>query len=147
MSQTKPKLLLAIRPKAVTRLSNVLGAEFSLVFCHTVDDALNTIDDDIDAVICGTNFDESRMFELLRHVKGNRKTRTLPVICMKVFGGVLHEGSYAGVEKAVELLEAAAYVDFTRWRLELGKAEAAEKLRALIRGLTCKTSPSPASEP
>ncbi|WP_194722105.1 hypothetical protein [Noviherbaspirillum malthae] len=143
MDKTKPKLLLAIRPKAVTRLSNVLGDEFSLVFCHTVDDALGKLDEDIDAIICGTNFDESRMFELLRRVKDNRATRDLPVICMKVFGGVLHEGSYAGVEKAVELLQASAYVDFTRWRLELGKAQAAEQLRVLIRGLTCKTSPSP----
>ena len=143
MDKTKPTLLLAIRPKAVTRLTNVLGDEFSLVFCHTVDDALTSLDDEIDAVVCGTNFDESRMFELLRHVKGSGATRQVPVICMKVFGGVLHEGSYAGVEKAVELLEASAYVDFTRWRLELGKAEAAEKLRVLIRGLVCKTSASP----
>lgn len=135
--ESKPKLLVAIRPKGIIRLTNVLASDFSLVFCHTLADARSLLDSDteIKAIVCGTNFDESRMFDFVRYVKDNPPTRDLPFICVKVFGGVLHEGTYAGVEKAVKLMGASAYIDFAQWRVEIGKLEAADRLRATLHAL------------
>ncbi|WP_151633226.1 response regulator [Noviherbaspirillum aerium] len=141
--KSKPKLLLAIRPKAVPRLTKALSAEFSLAVCHTIEEALAALDEEIDAVICGTNFDESRMFELLRRIKRDHATRHVPFVCVKAFGGVLHEGSDAGVAKAAELLDACAYIDFARWRVEFGKNAAAEKLRTALHDIASMAKPDP----
>lgn len=136
--EAKPKLLVAIRPKGLPRLGKALEEEFSLVFCHTLADAQAMLDGDIEAIVCGTNFDESRMFDLLRYVKSEDLTRDLPFVCVKVFGNVLHEGTYAGVEKAAKLLGASAYIDYAQWRVEMGKLNAAMKLRATVHSFIAK---------
>ncbi|MEC4720370.1 hypothetical protein RY831_14505 [Noviherbaspirillum sp. CPCC 100848] len=133
--KAKPSLLVAVRPKGLPRLCKALEAEFSLAFCHTLADAQAMLDKDIQGIVCGTNFDESRMFDLLRYAKSKEQARNLPSVCVKVFGSVLHDGTFAGVEKAAKLLGASAYIDFAQWRVEMGKLDAAMKLRSTLHAL------------
>jgi hypothetical protein len=96
------------------------------------------LDKDIEGIVCGTNFDESRMFDLLRYMKSNERARNLPFVGVKVFGSVLHDGTYAGVEKAAKLLGASAYIEFAQWRVEMGKLDAAMNLRSTLHALIAK---------
>jgi DNA-binding transcriptional LysR family regulator len=139
-SRRKPKLLVAIQSKGVIRLTNALASDFDLVFCHSLADAMEMLNQNVDAVVCGTNFDDSRMFELIRSAK-DTPTATpndIPFIVVKVFEGVLHQDSYDSVRKASELLGAADFVDLAKWRAAYGKEEAARKFREIIHGLIAR---------
>jgi CheY-like chemotaxis protein len=136
MTTRKKRILVAIRPRAITRLSNALASDFVLTFCDSLVEAKNLLaDGSFDLILCGVNFDESRMFELLRHVKSNPNTEAIPFVCIKVFEGMLHAGSYDGVKSACTLLKAEAFIDFAEWGKELGKEQAAKQLRTMLHQL------------
>lgn len=128
-------VLLAVRPQGVERLTNVLAEDFSLIFCHSLSDVQEQLSPCIDAVVCGTNFDESRMFELLRTVKSDSRYQSLPFVCAKVLDGVLNESTYASVKKASTLMGASAFFDLAQASLHLGDAQAAEALRTTLHDL------------
>jgi hypothetical protein len=128
----KQRLLVAVRPHGVERLTNVLASDFTLIFCHTITEVQQHLTEDIDAVVCGTNFDESRMFDLLRYVKASPTHNTIPFVCIKVLEGVLNEATYASVKKASTLLGAAAFFDLAQARHDVGKDKAARALRSTL---------------
>lgn len=130
------RILAAVRPRGRTRLENALAGHFSLTFADSLASAVRLLESErFQLILCGTNFDESRMFELLRHAKAAPLARELPFVCIKIFEGILHDGSYDSVERAVKLLGAAAFVDLAQWRVEYGKEQAAQQLRAILAGL------------
>ncbi|MFC7517819.1 hypothetical protein ACFQUU_22680 [Herbaspirillum sp. GCM10030257] len=75
------------------------------------------------------------MFELLRYVKNAANLNKIPFICMKLFAGVLHDGTYSGVERAASLMGASAFIDFSRWYIELGPTGATDRLHSRIKEL------------
>lgn len=128
----KRTILVAVRPQGVDRLTNVLAQDFNLIFCHSLAEVEKQLGSEIDAVVCGTNFDESRMFELLRAVKTDIRYKSIPFVCVKVLDGVLHDATYASVKKASTLMGASGFFDLAQARAELGKAEAAAELRRML---------------
>jgi hypothetical protein len=129
----KRTVLVAVRPQGVDRLTNVLAQEFNLIFCHSLAEVEQQLGPEIDAVVCGTNFDESRMFELLRAVKADTRYKSIPFVCIKVLDGVLHDATYASVKKASTLMGASGFFDLAQARAELGKVKAAAELRRMLR--------------
>jgi hypothetical protein len=132
-TERKRSVLVAVRPKGVGRLTNVLAQDFNLIFCHSLAEVEEQLGPEIDAVVCGTNFDESRMFDLLRAVKADARYKSIPFVCIKVLDGVLHDATYASVKKASTLMGASGFFDLAQARAELGKAEAAAELRGMLR--------------
>ncbi|WP_147376929.1 hypothetical protein [Noviherbaspirillum saxi] len=136
MNQDRRKTILAaVRPLGVERLTNVLSPEFRLVFCHSLAAVQDQIRSDIDAIVCGTNFDESRMFELLQTLKSDIRYSAIPFVCVRVLDGVLHEATYASVRKACILMGASAFYDLAQARADMGKAEAAKAFRSMLHQL------------
>jgi CheY-like chemotaxis protein len=137
----KKRVLVAVRPRAATTLDNALASDFVLTFCHSLAEAQNLLANaSFDLILCGANFDESRMFELLNFIKSNSATKAIPFVCIKVFEGILHDGSYESVKKACALLKAAAFIDLACWSGELGKEKMAERLRNALHQLILESS-------
>lgn len=132
-SNRRRTVIVAVRPQGVDRLRNVLAPDFTLIFCHSLAEVEKQLDSGADAIVCGTNFDESRMFELLRTVKADTKYKSIPFVCIKVLDGVLHDATYASVKKASTLMGASGFFDLAQARAELGKVEAAAELRRMLR--------------
>lgn len=132
--EKKKKILVAVRSRANERLSFGLSNEFDLTFCDSLKQAkLVLFTARFDLVLCGVNFDDSRMFDLLKFIKKHPYLRQIPFMCIKVFEGVLHEESFEGARKAAALLDAESFIDLSSWTAELGEASAHEKLRMAIR--------------
>jgi response regulator RpfG family c-di-GMP phosphodiesterase len=135
-TKQKNRLLVAVRPRGVTRLVEALDHDFILIFCHSLANAQKVLGEvKIDAIVCGTNFDESKMFDLLRYVKSTPAAQGIPFVSVKVLGGILHQGSYEGVKKAIKLLGAAAFIDLAQWEIDLGKDQADGLLRNTVHQL------------
>ena len=137
----KRRILVAVRPRGATRIANALACDFALTFCHSLAQAQSLVaNGHFDLVVCGVNFDESRMFDLLKHVKSHPSAKAIPFLCIKVFEGILHAGSYESVKGVCALLGATDFIDFAQWRKELGKEQAAEELRSTLHRFVGKAS-------
>ena len=129
-------ILVAVRPRANDTLAAALASEFALTFCQSVAQAQSQLARrHFDLILCGVNFDESRMFDLLHHAKSDSGAKAIPFVCIKVFEGILHTGSYESVKQAGGLKGIAAFVDLAQWQKEFGKQQAEAQLRNTLHQL------------
>ncbi|HEY9788695.1 MAG TPA: hypothetical protein V6D17_25125 [Candidatus Obscuribacterales bacterium] len=70
----------------------------------------------VDLIVCTLLFDESRMLELLRAVKSNKKCRQIPFLCLRVLKGVMQlPMPLDDLEGASKALGAVALLDFSSY--------------------------------
>jgi CheY-like chemotaxis protein len=93
------------------RLPGIL-AGYSLSFVRTLDEAKSILaGHNFDLIVIGVHFDESRMFDLLRYVRGQERHRATPVVCVLTVDFTRHAVAAEGLEIAVKALGGTAYLD------------------------------------
>jgi hypothetical protein len=127
------KLLVAVRPQDIYLVSEALGTEFDLVICHSLTTAKVALEKDIGLTACGVRFDEGRMLDLLRYVKENPKTQSIPFLCVIGAGKSFSPAVLEGIKQAVLILGANGIIDLSELRRKLGDKQAYETLRQAIR--------------
>jgi DNA-binding response OmpR family regulator len=107
------KILVADDPDIDGRIGRILKPH-ELTFVRTLSAAMRALDaNDYDLIVIGVHFDDSRMFDLLRHVRSEQRTSGIPVVCVlsQRFETVV---SVQGLEIAARTLAASAFIDFTQ---------------------------------
>jgi response regulator RpfG family c-di-GMP phosphodiesterase len=105
-------ILVCDEPEAVERLIKAIGTHYELILAQTVEDAVSLIKSGrISLVICGENFDGSRMLELLGIVKSDEKTRDLPFLCFRHLHSRFSAEVMQGVKMSAEQLGACHFID------------------------------------
>jgi PleD family two-component response regulator len=66
-------------------------------------------------IILGVNFDESRMFELLRLVRTYKANQLTPVVCMLTTGSRLSDVAIEGLDHAVKAMLANAFLNLNKF--------------------------------
>jgi PleD family two-component response regulator len=108
-SLMKKSILVADHSDA--RLSALLSGH-DLSFVGSMDEAKRALNGrNFDLIIIGVHFDESRMFDLLRHVRWQERHRATPVVCVLTADFARHAVATEGLEIAVKALGGTAYVD------------------------------------
>src|SRR5262245_50719605 len=111
MTAVPMKKTVLVADHADARLSAIL-AEHELAFVRTLDEAKATLTGrNFDLIVIGVHFDESRMFDLLRHVRWQERHRAVPVVCVLTADFTRHAIATEGVEIAVKALGATAFLD------------------------------------
>lgn len=125
-------LLIAARAEAYVALAPVLHGCFSLLHAQTLGEAERTLENrvDIDAVLATVNFDDHRMFDLLRLVK--RKYPEIPFIACRAKDTELTKVSLEGVQIASNALGAAVFVDLPTLADRYGDGQLSSKACGLI---------------
>jgi response regulator RpfG family c-di-GMP phosphodiesterase len=114
-------------------MTQLLRHDFELVPCLTLEQAQHALrGGDIDLVIGGIHFDESRMFDLLRYAQADPTTRAIPFLCIKILDDQISPTLLQGVEIASRALGAREFIDFAEWCQRLSNEEASMQLRYLI---------------
>jgi CheY-like chemotaxis protein len=112
------------------RISAMLNGH-DLSFVRTLDEAKSTLTGrNFDLIVIGVHFDESRMFDLLRHVRWQERHRATPVVCVLTADFARHAIAAEGLEIAVKALGGTAYVDLKT----SGDAEARRVVDDLLGG-------------
>jgi CheY-like chemotaxis protein len=105
------KKSILVADHADARLSALLSGH-ELTFVNTLDEATRTLTGrNFDLIVIGVHFDESRMFDLLRHVRWQERHRATPVVCVLTAEFARHAIAAEGLEIAVKALGGTAYVD------------------------------------
>ena len=109
------KKSILVADHADVRLSAVLAGH-ELSFVSTLDEAKRVLAGrNFDLVAIGVHFDESRMFDFLRHLQASGKHASVPVVCTRSYRFVSPAISIEGLEIAVRALGCRLFLDLTKY--------------------------------
>ena len=115
-SVPRKSILVAAGPEVEERLQRVLTGH-DLVIVRTLREATDLLQrQEFGMVIADVHFEESQMFELLHHVRINRRDAAVPIVC--ILGGRrerrMSKVMVEGVNYAVKAMTANAFLDFAK---------------------------------
>src|SRR5690349_10745568 len=107
----KPRVLVACPPFAFPTVERALGAHADLMYVNRLMTARAELlaHDDISMVVCGVQFDESRMFDLLQFVR--RERSDVPFVCIRVLDEGDSRMASDAIATAVKALGGVGFVD------------------------------------
>jgi len=108
--EKRRKILAAMRQEGAVAVERALGRYVEVVPAYTFDEAVRRLQGDgISLVLCGIYFDETRMFDLLRFVKG--KHPGLRFVCCRIGQSEVPEVTLEAVGIAAKSMGAEEFVD------------------------------------
>ena len=128
------RILVADTPDSDHRLSEILAGH-ELVFARTLGSAQGLLaQQEFDLVMTGVHFDDSRMFDLVRHVRFGGGPAELPVVCVRSHRFLSSAAiSIEGLEIAAKALACNLFLDLTKYPDDArGNAEARKLLNGLL---------------
>lgn len=129
MVEVRRKVLAAMRQEGVVAVERALGRYVEVVPAYAFEDAVKRLDErsDINLVLCGMYFAETRMFDLLRLVKD--KHPRVPVVCCRIGQSEVPQVTLEAVSIAAKSVGARDFVDLP---LLVPDAAADEEFRRLV---------------
>ena len=108
------RILVADTPDSDHRLNAILAGH-EVTFARTVGESLRLLaHQQFDLVLVGVHFDDSRMFDLVRHVRAGGQTEP-PVACIRSHPFYSNAAiSMEGLEIAAKALACNAFIDITK---------------------------------
>jgi hypothetical protein len=125
--------VLAACPRmAIPTLERVLAGRASLLPVHTLEDAMSLLgcDEQMELVVGGMHFDESRMFDLLRYVR--HAFPLMPFVSCRILRTKLAPASIDAVAMSSAGLGAVAHFDLPTASRTLGTQGAEAAFRSLL---------------
>ena len=132
---SSPSILVADEAASFDAFRAALTTDLPLTRVSTLEQARRALADPPSLVVCGCHFDEGRMYDLLRHMKGVPELRGVPFMAVRCIEGELEDALYESVKIAVRALGGNAFVDLLRWQQRWGAAEASHRLTHLVQTL------------
>jgi DNA-binding response OmpR family regulator len=128
----RKRILVADIPDSDRRLTEVLSGH-ELAFARTLGEAQRLLAQaGFDLIVVGVHFDDSRMFDLVRHVRSGGQNEP-PVACVRSLHFFSTALSIEGLEIAAKALACALFLDLTQYPDdERGNAEVRRRLEALF---------------
>ena len=107
----KPVILAAVRPQGAVAVRRALGEYAEVLPVYAYDDAVTALRSrgDIDLVLCGSFFDETRALDLLRLVR--REFPRLPFISCRIGSRAVAPVLVEAMGIAAQSMGAAAFID------------------------------------
>jgi hypothetical protein len=124
-------ILIATSRAGRERLQQIIEPAHHLLIANTVQEALDSAPK-CDVMVCGLEFDESRMFDFLRTLNADRTLRTKPRVCVRFFATNTPEHVIDGLEVAVRALGAKVLVDVPALEMAFGANGANMRIREEI---------------
>lgn len=135
---TAAKVLVADVPELEDVFHSFFGAAHDVTYTPSYPEAISAIETNrYDLIIVGMHFDESRMFEVIRHIRHQGENVDTPVVGVRGMPTDLSENMHKAVEHAVEALGGNAFIAFSLERDSLAAA-----CRAIERFLPSEAAPT-----
>jgi hypothetical protein len=124
----KCRLLVAVTTLGYVHARRALAADFDLVPAFSLAEALAALEaDGIQGVLASIHFDDSRMFDLLTHVKGMKPSP--PFICCLLLGTQLSGHSLSALVDAATSQGCLGFFDYNSLQRKVGFPEADRQFR------------------
>jgi hypothetical protein len=110
------KIVIADAREAIPLHNQILGPRYQLLTASEYTRACDIATEEVDLVVCGVHFDESRMFEFFSTVRRIPK----PFVCFRGLATPITPGALRVIKLAGEVLGSAGFIDFVGLRAEHG---------------------------
>lgn len=104
------RILTAVAPDTEERIRRILTGH-TLLFVRTIADAKTSLDDNIKLVFVGARFDESRMFDLIEHIRKDVEQKKIPIVAAIIAPTTMSQGTVAGLAHATKIFGASVFVN------------------------------------
>ncbi|WP_194714809.1 hypothetical protein [Noviherbaspirillum soli] len=128
----KYRIVVAIRPEDAGLMREVMGDEFDLVMCTSLQEAQAALTRDVDMIACGVHFDDGRMFDLLKYVKAEEALRAIPFWGVLRDEGMLSSAITRGIRTAMKTLGANGLFNLSQMQTDEQPENPYRKLRATL---------------
>jgi hypothetical protein len=124
----KHKVLAALRPEAIVALQRALGEYATILPVYTFEDAVTVLRGgvEIDVVLCGIYFGQTRMFDLLRLAR--QEFPHLPFLCCRIGDTEIPQVTLEAVSIAAQSMGAAGFINLPLLR----NADADPEFRSMV---------------
>jgi hypothetical protein len=112
------RIVVAIRPEDAGLMREVMGDEFDLVMCTSLQEAQAALAPDVDMIACGVHFDDGRMFDLLKYVKADEALCAIPFWGVLRDEGMLSSAITRGIRTAMKTLGANGLFNLSQMRTD-----------------------------
>lgn len=131
---SRHRVLIAARPVVLDALQELFEPTLFVHSADSLESALRTLGSrvKVELIICTIQFDESRMFDLLRVAKA--RYPDIPFVCCRVLDSDAPRISLEALRIASEALGAVAFLDLPGLAKTYGKAGMQERFLAAILG-------------
>ena len=131
------KILVAASPEPRTIVERILAAH-ELSCAETMPQAEQLLRErTFDLIICTIVFDESKMFDFLRHAKSSPEWQRIPFVCARLRSHILRSPvALEGVAFTCRALGAEAFLDIADYQ-----ADPEREMREAIEGFLATASP------
>jgi hypothetical protein len=125
---SKHKVLAALRPEAIVAVERALGEYAAILPAYTLDDALTLLRSraEVDLILCGIYFGQTRMFDLLRVAR--QEFPQLPFVCCRIGDTEIPQVTVEAVGIAAQSMGAAGFINLPLLRT----ADADPEFRSLV---------------
>jgi hypothetical protein len=104
-----PRILLGCTSAGALVLARMLAGEGELIPVFSLDEAVTALAQRVDLILCMTQFDDSRMFDLLR--LAHERFASVPFVACDIDPGALGSQAHKAVEVAALNVGARAFID------------------------------------
>lgn len=94
-----------------------------------------SLNDAIDVIVVGINFDDGQMFGLLRRCKSSSRAKQIAFVCIKCLEDEMEGKAHEAFDIATRSLGGDGFIDLFRWTKQFGADQAYEELRNLVDAL------------
>jgi CheY-like chemotaxis protein len=127
------KVLAADMPQGIQTLRNILGDSVELVTAASLPMAEAILaDQQVNAIICGIHFDDSRMFDLLAFAKAHPSTKAIPFLIFRDIESKLDRTFARSIQISAEIQGAVGFIDLYHLKEKHGTEFADIHLRKII---------------
>ena len=104
------RILTAVAPDTEERIRRILAGH-TLVFVRTIAEAKAALDENVKLVFVGARFDESRMFDLIEHIRQDVEQKKIPIVAAIIAPTMMSRGTLAGLAHATKIFGASVFVN------------------------------------
>ncbi len=124
-------ILVAANRPTIRIMQSVFADQAKVIGALSVEDALKVLPAGVDLILCALQFNESRMFEFLKAVKSNPRTRSIPFFCVRHLPSVLRPTAFKGLQLACKSY-GAEFIDLAAMEEQYGTEEAESRFREMV---------------
>ena len=125
-------ILVAGTPDGITTAKHALGAGFSYLPAHDVDQAVSCLSAQGDVIVCDVAFDSSRMFDFVHAARQVPKARSIPIVCFRHQTRPLSRTTHEAIEAALGIFDLTSFVDLHALTAQASVSHALFAFRAAV---------------
>jgi hypothetical protein len=105
------RILTAVAPDVEDRVRKILTGHHLLFVPNLAAAKQSLVDDEVQLIVVGARFDESRMFDLLDYLRKDARHKKIPIVAAVIGATPMSQETVRGLEHTTKLFGASVFIN------------------------------------